>query len=72
MGPKVIAKGGAADVVADPFKALNDASGRLFGEEANAQGPGLGFDEDEAVLVFAGAGIELARPIHIPGFAGVA
>ena len=72
MDLKKLVTGGAADEVAEQFTDLNEAFGRLFGEEANAQEPGHGLDEDEILLVFVGALIEHARPIHIPGLAGVA
>ena len=71
MDLKQVVTGDAPDEVAEPFKALNEAFDRLFGEESNAQKPGLGLDEAETALVSAGALIEIARPVHIPGLAGV-
>ena len=37
LDSKKIVAGGAADEDAEPFKALNEAFGRLLGEEADAQ-----------------------------------
>ena len=59
MDLKQIAAGGAPDEVAEPFQTLNKAFGRLLWEEATAQEPGLGLDEDETVLVFAEASSNL-------------
>ena len=49
MGLKQVVTGCAPDEVAEPLKDLDGAFGRLLGEEANAQEPGLGLDEDALV-----------------------
>ena len=68
---KHIATGGAPDEGTEPIKAFNEALGRLLGEETGAQEPDFLLDEDEAVLIPTEASIEVARPVHISGLAGV-
>ena len=63
---------GAADEVAKLFNALNKTPGLLLLEKADTQEPGLGVDEYEPALVFAGTLLVLELHDLAPGHVGEA
>ena len=73
MDLKQIVAGCAPDEVPGPFKALNEASDRLFREEANAQEPGLDSTKTRPNLLLLGLSSDLrvkSMYQHMPTWRG--